>query len=119
MGANTSTKKYNNIDFIPEGYFHTLRTLQDAWPKIVLEPREEQAKYADAIFREKCENFVFCEEKIKYIRKNFPFIPPSNTTDVGNIAYLSIYGHPEFVKEFETIRTTYCLMIARKYDYFL
>lgn len=114
MGANTSTEENNNIDFIPDGCFHTLRTLRDAWPKVVLEPREEQAKYADAICQEECRNFEFCDEQIKDIRKNFPFSPPTNTTGIGNIAYLSIHGHPEFLEEFENVRNAYSLMVANK-----
>ncbi len=93
-----------------------LYKLQAAWPSVVSEPIEAQAKYADVVCISSGADASFCEEQLAHIRKAFPHGPPNNTTGVGNIAYLALHGHQKSREEYKTVHYAYMMLLARRFN---
>lgn len=60
---------------------------------------EEQAKYADAICEKLANNALFCREQLNCMQ-NLNNYDDWNSTGVGNVAFMSLYGHESYRMEF-------------------
>jgi hypothetical protein len=92
-----------------------LEELVRLWPTGILQMTvDQQAELADSVCVRNAKDRGFCESQIVSLRADFPRVPPTNTTGVANIAYMSKHAHPDFRKEFEAVYLAYTLLLLRR-----
>jgi hypothetical protein len=93
-----------------------LKELERMWPHEVLAMQvEQQAELADRVCRAGAADAAVCTTFLRDLRAEFPLGPPSDTTGVGNLAYLSLHAvDPEQRAEFATAHRAYILMLLRR-----
>ena len=90
---------------------------ESLWPHGILQmDMEQQAEFADAVCREGALNESFSEIQLALIRSDFPRSPPTNTTGVGNLAYMAVNAHTDHLVEWKAIYTGYTAMLKRRFD---
>ncbi len=93
-----------------------LNELEQLWPTGILQMKlDQQATFADIVCIQNANDYRFCKDQIKSIRALFPLFPPTNTTGLGNLAYLSKYAHPEFREEFSNVYLAYSSLLKRRF----
>lgn len=103
-GRNTATT--------PPGCALPLKELERLWPDGVLAmPIADQAELADAVCRGRADDADFCRAALAGLRRAFPHSPPTNTTGVGNLAYMALNAWPDTRIEFMTIWSAYTMML--------
>lgn len=105
MGASSSR---------PDGLAQPIDVLTAEWPRVAFRPAERQAEYADAVCRANCADEAWSEGQLAAVRAMFPLAPPSNTTGVGNLAYMSLHGPPRHRGEWENVRLAYSAVVQRR-----
>ena len=100
----------------PHGCALPLRELQRLWPNGVLAMDiVEQAKLADDVCRARASDVDFCRDALAELRREFPHAPPTNTTGVGNMAYMALNARPDARNEFMTLWSAYTMLLKRVY----
>ena len=98
----------------PPGCALPLDELERLWPDGVLAmPIAEQAELADAVCRTRAPDAEFCRGALVELRRAFPHSPPTNTTGVGNLAYMALHAWPDARIEFMTLWSAYTMMLLR------
>jgi hypothetical protein len=103
----------------PHGCARPLDELERLWPNGVLAMGiEDQAELADDVCLARASSPDFCRDVLADLRSRFPHEPPTNTTGVGNLAYLALHAPEEDVRvEFITVWTAYTLLLKRMHRY--
>jgi hypothetical protein len=89
---------------------HSLPELRSMWPRVVVLDAVEQAKYADDVCVQCAVDEHFCLSQLSRIHRTFP-LPPSNTTGVGNLAYLSLHAHQAYRDQFKLAHIAYTTLL--------
>ena len=88
--------------------------LERLWPNGVLAMDiVEQAKLADDICRARATEVDFCHDALTELGREFPHAPPTNTTGVGNLAYMALNAMPDVRIEFMTLWRAYTMLLKR------
>ena len=61
---------------------------------------EEMSNFADHVCIYNAINYRFLKDQVDIIKSNPPQFDKWNNVSLGNMAYLSLYGHPEFRQDF-------------------
>ena len=114
MGLNMSREEQS----LARGIARPLEELERMWPhEILAMSMEDQADLADSVCREGAADPRICAQFLSDVGHSFPHEPPTNTTGVGNIAYLSLHAvDPSHRAEFSAVHKAYTLMLTRRYS---
>lgn len=95
---------------------HSLSELESMWPRVVALDVEEQAEYADSICVGSADDEEFCRSQLSSMQETFPTTLPSNTTGVGNLAYLSLHAHTTYRDQFKLTHLAYMTILKLEHN---